>query len=402
MTRLALLLFFTLLGSTVAHAADDPGLEQLAFLAGEFSGTGKHPYGQYDETIKSDWTLGGTALEFRSKSVMGEQTVFEDLRVFSFDAAAKKLRMRQWTAGLLREYTGATTDDGGLVFTETAHEGTSAEAWRYTFSPKETGGFTYRVDTQTNDAAAWKPYVSGALTAFLKDPSKGGGMALRQYTTTIDGMSAEIHHPDGTGPFPALVFSPGGGASTTEGYAAYGRWYATWGYVTVIVAFDDTDAAERAPKFSKIADWLVAENTRDGAPLGGLIDTTRLAAAGHSRGGNAALRAARADARFVACLALAPSGPNEAIEGPGAARTCIFGAEKDDLLPAAKAAYDTTPGERYLIEVAGMTHMLAPRESTLKVVARSTAFLNHALAGDTRYRAPLVAEGAGLTITSSE
>ena len=98
---------------------------------------------QYDETIKSEWTLGGIALEFRSKSVMGPQVVFEDLRVFSFDAAAKRLRMRQWTAGLLREYTGAATDAGDLVFTETAHEGTSAEAWRYTFSPQESGGFTW-------------------------------------------------------------------------------------------------------------------------------------------------------------------------------------------------------------------------------------------------------------------
>jgi hypothetical protein len=46
--------------------------------------------------------------------------------------------------------------------------------------------------------------------------------------------------------------------------------------------------------------------------------------------------------------------------------------------------------------------VLAPREATLTVVERSTAFLNDALRGDVRYRRLLLAERAGLTVESAE
>jgi hypothetical protein len=46
--------------------------------------------------------------------------------------------------------------------------------------------------------------------------------------------------------------------------------------------------------------------------------------------------------------------------------------------------------------------VLAPREATLTVVERSTAFLNDALRGDARYRRLLLAERAGLTVESAE
>ena len=46
--------------------------------------------------------------------------------------------------------------------------------------------------------------------------------------------------------------------------------------------------------------------------------------------------------------------------------------------------------------------MLPPREQGRRVVSRSTAFLEYALRGDDRYRAPLTAEGAGVTIETAE
>ena len=384
-----------------ARAEDPATLDDVSFLVGEFSGKGKHPWGQYDESITAVRALSNSTIELRSKSTMGEQVVFEDLRVFSYDAPNKTLRMRQFSPGLLREYTGTKTESGAIVFTETAREGAANDVWRYTFTPGEKS-FSYAVHARAlKDGSEWKPYVSGELNAYLKDPSKGGGLGMRQYDVKIGEMRAEVHHPDGEGPFPAIVFSPGGNASTCKGYAPYGRWWATWGYVTVIVAFDDGDAPRRAPKFGQVADWIIAENGREGSPLKGMVDTTRLAAAGHSRGGFGAILASRADTRFVATLALAPSGPTEAVDGPGKARTCIIVAEKDKWLPAGKSAYATTPGERVLIEIEGMEHRLHPREQVLKLVARSTAFLEYALRGDERYAEPLTAEGAGVTIESA-
>ena len=407
MIQRALALTLALACWTPALAEETATLDDVRFLVGEFEGKGQHPWGEYDESFSGAWTLGDTTIELRSESKMGPQTVFTDLRVVTFDKSKKTLRMRQFSADLLREYTGTKNADGAVVFTQTSHEGPSDDVWRYTLTAGDDGGFAYAVEarpvgSKATDTTAWKPYVSGTLSAHLKDPSKGGGLGMRQYDATIEGMDAEIHHPDGAGPYPAIVFSPGGNASSTSGYAPYGRWYATWGYITVVVAFDDGDAPKRAPKFSKIADWLTAENTRDGSPLKGMIDTKRLAAAGHSRGGFGALLATRSDARFVATMAFAPSGPKTPAEGAGSARTLVVVGEKDEYLPAGKSAFGVTAGERVLIEIAGMTHMLGPREQTLRLVARSTAFLEYAFKGDTRYRDPLIEDAAGLTIETAD
>lgn len=384
--------------SAPSLAADDP-LEAVAFLVGEWRGEGKHPYGIYRETQSVTRALNGTVLEVRTKSVMGERTVHEDLRVISWDAEKKKLRMRQWAKGVLRIYTARSESGGRVVFEETAREGASPDRWRYTFTPNKPAGFSYRVEV--DDGKGWKPFVSGDLGAELKDPGKGGGLGVRQYDTTIGGMRAQIHHPDGKGPYPVIVFSPGGSANSTQGYRPYGRWWATWGYITVIVAFNDESAIARAPKFKTVLDWVVKENERKDAPLHGMVDPKRLALAGHSRGGNAALRAARIDERVRACLALAPSGPEEPVEGKATGSSCLIIGDRDKFLGAATKAYENAAGERFLLEIAGMSHMLEPREATLKLVKRATAFLNYALKGDSRYRVPLETEAEGVKVKQS-
>ncbi|MHC4956204.1 MAG: poly(ethylene terephthalate) hydrolase family protein [Planctomycetota bacterium] len=364
-------------------ALPDHELKPVFFLVGEWSGEGQHPYGRYKETQSAKRAVDGDIIEVRTKSVMGARTVHEDLRVLSFDAKTKKIRMRQWAKGVLRIYSGAVQENGTVVFTQQAVEGVAQDKWRYTFTPQEAGGFDYRVDVDG------KAFVSGRLRADLKDPGQGGGLGMRQYNATVAGMRVEVHHPDGKGPFPVIVFSPGGNAQSSRGYAPYGRFWATWGYVTVIVAFNDADAKKRAPKFTKVLDWVEVENAREGSPLRGLINTKRLAVAGHSRGGNAAIRTARADGRVRACLALAPSGPEEKLEGDGKAALCVIVGDKDQYRAAATKVHANAAGEGFLFVIPNMTHMLEPREATLKLVKRATAFWNYALKGEKGYRAHL-------------
>ncbi|MEM8884386.1 MAG: hypothetical protein AAGD14_09970 [Planctomycetota bacterium] len=372
MNRLWILLALAL----PAHA--DP-LESVAFLVGEWDGEGKHPYGSYQETQKAERALGGTIIEVHTKSTMGSQTVHEDRRVLSFDPKTKQIRMRQWAKGILRVYA-ATVEKDRVVFRQIAKEGAAEDAWRYTFTRVD-GGFDYQVHVDD------KPFVQGRLRQETKDPGKPGALGIRQYEAKVAGMPAQIHHPDGEGPFPVIVFSPGGQANTFQGYRPYGRFWATWGYVTVIVAFKDAKAEERAPKFRKALDWVLQENAREGSPLKGMIDAKRLAVAGHSRGGNAALRAAKQDERVIACLALAPSGPAEPIEGKGKGACCIIIGDQDQFRTQAAKAHEHWKGEKYEFVIPGMTHMLAPREATLKLVQRATAFWHVALNGDARYKA---------------
>lgn len=370
-----------------AKALPDHELKPVFFLLGAWSGEGQHPYGKYNETQSARRSLDGDIIEVHTKSTLGGKTVHEDLRVFSFDAKTKSIRMRQWAKGVLRIYTGAPQENGGIVFTQQAVEGVAKDKWRYTFVPQKNGGFDYRVDVDA--AGGYQPFVSGKLRAELKDPGQGGGLGIRQFQASVEGMRAEVHHPDGKGPYPVIVFSPGGNARSFQGYAPYGRFWATWGYVTVIVAFDDADAKQRAPKFKQVLDWVVAENARKGSPLNGMVDAKRLALAGHSRGGNAAIRAARTDERVLACLALAPSGPTEKPDGENKAALCVIIGDKDLFREAATTAHANAPGERFLFVIPKMTHMLDPREATLKLVKRATAFWNHALKGEQGYRAHL-------------
>ena len=399
MKRSWMLVVSVLLWAPTSQAAESP-LDALQFLVGEWNGEGTHPYGKYRETQTIQRALNGSVLEARTQSKMGERVVHQDLRVFSWDAANKTLRLRQWTAaGLLRVYSGTVNDDGSVVFTETAREGASDERWRYTFRPAAEGGFAYRVDVQRD--GDWKPFVSGALSKNVPPPTGVGTHGRKQYDVRIAAegkeWAAQIHHPDGKGPFPVLVFSPGGDAGSVQGYGHYGQWWATWGYVTVIVAFRDKTAAERAAKFAKVLDWIERENEREGSPLAGRIDTKRFAVAGHSRGGHAALRAARLDKRVRACLALAPSGPLEELEGHECP-TCFIIGSADRFIPGAQSAYRNAPNPRTFVTIQGMSHMLGPRAAALELAARSTAFWNSALKGDARYASFLTAVRDGVKV----
>ena len=407
MRRVFLLLLPALLLLTAAPLAaedappEDSNLAKLAFLVGEFHGTGQDAGGSFSfqESFTGAWILKGQALEIRSKSTAGGRTVFQDRRVLSYDTTSKSWRMRQWAEGRVRVYTGKHAD-GAFVFEETAQEvaegWSGAPAWQYRFQPKE-GGFRY--DIKLKEEGAWKPFLGGDLGTQLKDPGQGGGLGIRQFDGKAADMPAQIHHPDGKGPFPLLVFSPGGNAASFQGYRPYGRWFATWGYVTVIVAFNDERARERADKFSKVIDWALAETDRKGSPLFGMIDKDKVAAVGHSRGGAAALFAGAKDKRIDAVLALAPSGPVEQPEGEHAPKACVIIGSTDQFMHAATKGFGFQKGERVMFVIKDMTHMLQPREQVLKLVRRSTAFLEYALKGDDRYKPLLIEKGDGVTVT---
>ena len=410
---LAALLLAFLFAATPARGEDAPPegsrLAELAFLVGEFHGEGKSADGSfgYQEQLTAAWILGGQALEIRSKSTVGGTVVFEDRRIISYDAKTDRWRMRQWAEGRVRVYTGVRHKHQ-IDFEESAQEhGKGVEpapAWHYEFTPEnyfKAGAPGFRYTLKTKDGEDWKPFLAGKLGSQWKDPGKAGGLGLRQFDATVAGMQAQVHHPDGKGPYPLIVFSPGGGAESSDGYRPYGRWFATWGYVTVIVAFNDKDADERAGKFGKVIDWALAEHAREGSPLHGLLDTERVAAAGHSRGGYAALVAGAKDERIDAVLALAPSGPSEGSADAHAPAACVIIGTADQFRGAAQKAYAMQRGERVYIEIEGMEHMLTPREQVLKLVRRSTCFLEWALKGDARYREPLLEAADGVTVQQS-
>jgi len=219
-----------------------------------------------------------------------------------------------------------------------------------------------------------------------KDPSKDGPHSAGWHELSVPDdkegatLAAEIYYPAAGakedappaegGPWPVCVLSPGGPAPSCQGFDDFGKRFASWGVVTVVVAFGDRPADKRAPQFTVVRDWLAAQNGADDFDLKGKLDTNVFISAGHSRGGAAAILAA-ADAKkwagavtFGAALRDLPKGY--------ATPTCLIGAPEDKTLPG---LYDAQKKPRFLAVVAGMDHFMKPASARATVVAYCTAWL---------------------------
>lgn len=137
--------------------------DPLRFLVGSFTGTGKSQMGAYAESFSGKADLSGSVITVRSSSKAAGMTVFEDLRVFSYDRTTKRIRCRQFAFGAVATYDVTVEDDGEkVVMTEVDYEGGRRAPWRYSFTDISKTGFSYAVHARRGEE--WKPYVAGKLT----------------------------------------------------------------------------------------------------------------------------------------------------------------------------------------------------------------------------------------------
>ncbi|KAF0243976.1 MAG: hypothetical protein FD180_2911 [Planctomycetota bacterium] len=212
------------------------------------------------------------------------------------------------------------------------------------------------------------PYPAGWHELSVPDDKEGATLAAAIYFPAMK-AGEDAARADG-GPWPVCVFSPGGPASSWQGYEDFGKRFASWGVVTVVVAFGDRPAEKRAPQLTVVRDWLAAQNGADEFDLKGKLDTNIFISAGHSRGGAAAILAA-ADAKKWAGAVTIGAALRELPKGY-ATPTFLIGAPEDKTLPA---LYDAQKKPRWLAVVAGMDHFMKPASARATVVAYSMAWL---------------------------
>lgn len=103
-----------------------------------------------------------------------------------------------------------------------------------------------------------------------------------------------------------VVISPGFQMARTQ-YASYARHLATWGFVAVLTDYADrgffADHDELAADIPAVIDWAL-----DRSELA--IDTTKIAALGHSLGGKLSVFAASHDSRIRAVVGWDPVDSN--------------------------------------------------------------------------------------------
>ncbi|MFC9250174.1 alpha/beta hydrolase family protein [Amycolatopsis thailandensis] len=249
------------------------------------------------------------------------------------------------------------------------------------------------------------------------------------------------------GRFPIVLFSPGSSGVRTQN-TAWAEELASHGYVvaaldhpydsaavvladgrtitTETVSSGDRDKDEelaagwtavRAADLSFVLSRLADLDRADGAdPLTGRLDTGRVAAAGHSLGGAAALQAVRQDRRFTAVIDLDgyPHGPvSPALDRPALAFTQAIAPDTDPrYLPRLSEVLERGTATSYRLTIPGAAHLtftdgplylppvssivgsLGRTESPRVVTAATLAFLDTVLRG-TSTDLPSVLEAYG-------
>lgn len=142
-------------------------------------------------------------------------------------------------------------------------------------------------------------------------PGAAGIYAVNDYIKSVEVAplgTLEIHaYPHyAEPPWPLVVFAPGF-TLTSENFDWLGEHLASHGFAVMIPTFGDSfisafDHADLATAMSSMVDIALG----DKSPFGGNIDPTRIAMAGHSRGGKAAILASIQDDRVIAVFTLDP------------------------------------------------------------------------------------------------
>jgi fermentation-respiration switch protein FrsA (DUF1100 family) len=216
------------------------------------------------------------------------------------------------------------------------------------------------------------------------------------------------------GPFPLILFSHG----LTSEPSAYAQLLTAWaraGFVVAAPAYPHTsygaadlnplDIANQPADASYVISQMIALNSKTGDRLKGRIDTTRIAAAGHSAGGitTVGLFTASRDDRLDAGIVLAGERVlNVPFTGPAAPLLFAHG-KLDQTVSYANglAAFKAVPWSRAMLTVTKGGHTVIG-DDLQQIVTTTTDFLRWSLYGDATAKSRLHADatkGGAATFT---
>jgi dienelactone hydrolase len=187
-----------------------------------------------------------------------------------------------------------------------------------------------------------------------------------KYNTTIT-VDAHVDAPGArSGPFPIVLFSHGFGASRLY-YSNLLAGIASWGFVVVSADYlergllaqathatvADTPAQDLHTMFSSLA-AAEAASADPSSPLHGVANPHKVAAVGHSAGGQTAFDALD-DPRVALAIGWAPVGPSGR---PSHKPVMIIGEQEDVALTPATLAgeFSKFPGPTKFVEISGEGH----------------------------------------------
>ena len=203
-------------------------------------------------------------------------------------------------------------------------------------------------------------------------------------------------------PLPIIVWGNGGCRTTNQEHTGYLRALASLGYLVIAYGapatpFDPTKPEpliERPQAMLAAIDWAINENSRDGSPLEGRIDTSHIVVMGQSCGASEALVASR-DPRVSATLAFDRGGSTDRLHAPVLFWT---GGAGDGGTRSARVAYDALTVPAVFVVKSDAGHIGPWHDPGLQAAAIDVTrrWLDLTLYGDTAARGYLIGPGCGL------
>ncbi|GAB2570372.1 hypothetical protein Aab01nite_06160 [Paractinoplanes abujensis] len=223
-------------------------------------------------------------------------------------------------------------------------------------------------------------------------------------------LPTRVWYPIGPGPYPVVLFSHGL-HSRPDDYAALLVSWALAGFVVAAPAYPHTslgssrfnayDLVNQPEDASEVLTRVVERNTSGGGPLRGKLDTSRLAAAGHSGGGitTAGLFSAHRDDRLSAGILIAGTDfLGTPFSGPAAAVLLVHGRKDTSVkYSAARTVYEAVPWSRAMLSITEGGHQTTNDEFAA-VSGTTAAFLRWSLYGGAPALEPAAAQGSVATL----
>jgi dienelactone hydrolase len=285
-----------------------------------------------------------------------------------------------------------------------------------------TAGQSYAAGTGGSTAGAGGSAGVGGAAGSPTDPGDGfiredapteasakakGKFTVEMYTSGFSGNrqdfgGATIYYPtDADPPFASVAVVPGFTAYQSS-IAGWGPFLASHGIVTMTIDTLTTSdpPAQRSDELMGALKSLVGENTREGSPLKGKLDTTRQGVSGWSMGGGGTLIAASKNPSLKAAVSFAAWGPSGGANNKVPA--LMFEGTTDPLAAGMSEPYygqvpDSTP--KMLFEVNGAGHEVAnnPRNSMGMIGLYGLSWWKVYLENDQRYKQFLLAPKPSIT-----
>lgn len=196
--------------------------------------------------------------------------------------------------------------------------------------------------------------ADGPFATSIQQSAGSGRSGWVVYPTTL-GANGLKH--------PIFIWGPGAGTGPAE-YEFHLRRLASHGFVV----FSQTSSNSGSEMTSAI-NWLIAENSRAASPYYQKLDTTKIAAGGHSRGSIATFAIA-ADARLTTTIHV--SGGSFDGNGPDNLRkpaAYLCGGSDSTALPNCDRDYTNTDTPIFYSVVGSASHVQAARESLPAITA---------------------------------